>query len=112
MENKYQSNGYTKYKQLISVSNPEIVQNNLNKYFGTPTDLYVSNRKNKKYSIINPNTNKMIHFGSINHKDFTFTHNKIKQKLYLTRSGSIRGSWRDDMYSPNNISRSVLWHIL
>ena len=101
-----------KYNQLLTVSNPKIVHDNLQKYFGRPTDLYISNRKNKKYMILNPNTNKTISFGSINHKDYTFTRDKTKQKSYLARSSGITGNWRDDKYSPNNISRSVLWDIL
>ena len=104
MENKYQ--------QLITVSNPEIVQKNLNKYFGIPTPLYISNRKNKKYQILNTTNNKWVHFGSLMHKDYTFTRDKTKQKSYLARSSALPGKWRDDKYSPNNISRSVLWHIL
>jgi hypothetical protein len=101
-----------KYNQLLTVSNPKIVYNNLQKYFGRPTELYISSRKNKKYYIINPYNNKEIHFGSLLHRDYTFTRDKTKQKSYLARSGSIPGNWRDDPYSPNNISRSVLWDIL
>ena len=103
-----------KYNQLLTVSNPEIVYNNLQKYFKTKTNLYISSRKNKKYMILNPYTNKMVHFGSFYPlmKDYTFTRDKNKQKSYLARSGSIPGKWRDDKYSSNNISRSVLWDIL
>jgi hypothetical protein len=101
-----------KYNQLLNVSNPEIVYNNLQKYFGRPTELYISNRKNKKYYIINPYNNKAVHFGSLIHRDYTFTRDKTKQKSYLARSSAIPGKWRDDKYSPNNISRSILWDIL
>ena len=100
-----------KYNQLITVSNPEIVYNNLQKYFGRRTPLYVSNRKNKKYMIKTPN-DKWVHFGSLIHKDYTFTRDKTKQKSYLARSSALPGKWRDDKYSPNNISRYVLWNIL
>ena len=110
MDNKYQSNGYTKYKQLITVSNPEIVQNNLNKYFGTPTDLYVSNRKNKKYMIFNPNTNKMIHFGDIRYNDYTKHKDDKRRSNYLKRATKIHGLWRDDSYSANNLSLYGLWN--
>ena len=100
-----------KYNQLLTVSNPEIVYNNLQKYFGKPTKLYISSRKNSKYMIKTPN-DKWSHFGSLLHRDYTFTRDKTKQKSYLARSGSLPGKWRDDKYSPNNISRSVLWNIL
>lgn len=103
-----------KYKQLLTISNPRIVYNNLQKYFGRPTELYISNRNTKKYYIINPYTNKAVHFGQYDPpmKDYTFTRDKTKQKSYLARSSGIPGKWRHDKYSPNNISRSVLWDIL
>ena len=101
-----------KYQQLISVSNPEIVKNNLQKYFGKTTDLYISNHKNKKYMIYNPNKDKMVHFGDIRYKDYTYTTNPIKRSSYLKRSTNIRGSWKDDKYSPNNLSIWTLWNIL
>lgn len=101
-----------KYQQLLQVSNPEIVQRNLNKYFGTTTPLYLSNRKNKKYSIINPNTNKMVHWGSIDYEDLTRHLDPIRRELYLRRAMNIRGNWRNDPYSSNNLAIWTLWNIL
>jgi hypothetical protein len=102
-----------KYNQLLTVSNPEIVYNNLQKYLGTATDLYISNRKNKKYMILNPYTNKMVHFGDIRYEDLTRHLDPIRRENYLRRATNIRGTtWKDDPYSSNNISIYTLWHIL
>lgn len=98
-----------KYYKLLQVSNPSIVQRNLNKYFGRPTQLYISNVKNKKYTIINPNTNKKISFGDLRYPDYTYTNNPIKRSNYLKRATKIRGQWRDDPYSANNLSLYGLW---
>ena len=103
-----------KYNQLLNVSNPEIVYNNLQKYFGRPTELYISTRKNKKYMILNPYTNKMVHFGQFfpPMKDYTEHLNPIRRESYLRRATNIRGKWKDDPYSSNNLAIWTLWNIL
>lgn len=105
-------NNINKYNQLITVSNPEIVYNNLQKYFGRHTDLYISNRKNKKYMVINPYTNKNVHFGDIRFQDLTKHLNPIRRNSYLRRATNIRGNWKDDPYSSNNLAIWCLWNIL
>jgi hypothetical protein len=102
-----------KYNQLISVSNPELVYNNLQKYLRNATDLYISNRKNKKYMILNPYTNKMVHFGDIRYEDLTRHFDPIRRNSYLRRATNIRGTtWKDDPYSSNNLAIWTLWNIL
>jgi len=99
-----------KYNELIKVSNPKKVYQNAIKYFDNKDfDLQISNHKYKKYKILNPNTNKYIHFGDIRYKDFTYTNDKDKQKAYLSRATKIKGDWKDNIYSPNNLSINLLW---
>jgi hypothetical protein len=101
-----------KYNQLLHVSNPETVYNNLQKYFGRPTELYISNRKNSKYMIIHPITNKKINWGNLNYQDYTRHLDPIRRESYLRRATNIRGKWSDDKYSANNLAIWTLWNIL
>ena len=57
---------------------------------------------------------KMVHFGQMGYKDFTFDNknnknNKHKQALYLARATKIKGNWLKNIYSPNYLSIMLLW---
>ena len=69
--------------------------------------LYVSTRKNKKYALFNGC--KTTHFGQLPYEDYTKHKNKTRRKNYLTRSQNIKGDWRRDSYSPNNLAIHLLW---
>ena len=100
-----------KFKQLLVVSNPLNVKRNLKKYIPTDTpDLFISNRKNKKYMILNPSTNKFVHFGSLAYEDFTKHQDLQRQQKYIIRAMNIKGIWKYDKYSPNNLSMFLLWN--
>ena len=100
-----------RFNQLLTVSNPTIVKRNLKKYIPTNTpELFISNRKNKKYQILNPETNKFVHFGSLVYQDFTKHQDLQRQKNYLVRAMNINGNWRTDRYSANNLSMFLLWN--
>lgn len=71
--------------------------------------LFISTRKDKKYMILNPITNKYIHFGNINYEDFLKHLDENRRENYLKRSFGIKGN-KDDDYSPNNLSRRILWN--
>jgi len=100
-----------KLKELLKYSNPEEAQEQAYKKYGKDALLYISTHKNKKYMILNPNTGKMVHFGSIEppYEDFLFHKNEQRRQHYLKRSNLIKGDWRDNPYSPNNLSRNILW---
>ena len=100
-----------RFNQLLTVSNPTIVKKNLKKYIPKDTpELFISNRKNKKYQILNPDTNKFVHFGSLIYEDLTKHQNKERQKAYIIRASNIKGNWKSDKYSPNNLSLYLLWN--
>ena len=100
-----------KFKQLLNVSDPLKVKRNLKKYIPIDTpELFISNRKDKKYMILNPLTNKFIHFGSIAYEDYTKHNDLSRQKKYLIRAMNINGFWKSDKYSPNNLSMFLLWN--
>ena len=67
-----------------------------------------STRKNKKYMILN-DENKYIHFGDSRYTDYTVHNDLERRKRYLSRASKIRGEWKKDKYSPNNLSQNLLW---
>jgi len=96
-----------KYEELLQYSNPEKVNRNLQRYL-PGTKLFISTRKNKKYMVQRPDGT-WTHFGQMKYQDFTFHKDDIRRINYLNRANGIRGHWRDDPYSPNNMSIHTLW---
>ena len=94
---------------LLKVSDPEKVLKNAKKYLGNNVKLAISNRKDKKYMVYNPNLNKWIHFGNLNYEDFTRHGNITRRYHYLKRATNIKGNWKDNKYSPNNLAIHLLW---
>lgn len=93
--------------ELLKYSNPKIVKKMAKKYFNTPVEIKQSTRKNKKYMIFDGN--KWIHFGQLGYEDFTKHKNKERRKNYLSRSCKIKGNWKSNKFSPNNLSIHLLW---
>ena len=99
-----------KLEQLLKVSNPKEVIKKAQHYFNNPDiKVYLSNRKNKKYAIYDPNNKKLIHFGQMGYEDYTKHKNLHRRDNYLLRTANIRGSWKNDKYSANNLARVLLW---
>jgi hypothetical protein len=99
-----------KLNDLVKVSNPKKVVENAIAYFNDPNiKVYLSSHKYKKYAITDPITKKLINFGDIRYSDFTQTNDKTKQKSYLNRATKIKGDWKDNKYSANNLAINLLW---
>lgn len=96
-------------KNLLDYSNPVIAQKNTEKYLGKNKKLFISKRKDKKYYVKNPDGRK-VYFGAMGYKDFTKHNDLERRKNYLKRSAGIKGYWENDKYSPNNLSRNILWN--
>ena len=63
----------------------------MKKYIPKDTpELFISNRKNKKFMIMNPNTKKFVHFGSLAYEDFTKCNDLERQKAYIIRAIKIK----------------------
>ena len=110
----YNEKDEDKLNQLLKVSNPKIVVKRaelyLKNHLGISPKVYISSHKNKKYSIYNPTTDKMVHFGQMGFEDYTY-HNDLKRREnYLKRSGKIKGNWKDNPLSSNNLSQILLWN--
>jgi Family of unknown function (DUF5754) len=95
-----------KNKRVSTNKHTGILIGKLNSKLDTPA-LYVSTRKNKKYTLFNGC--KTVHFGQLPYEDFTKHKNRTRRKNYLTRSNNIKGNWKSDPYSPNNLSIHLLW---
>lgn len=98
----------TKYDELIQYSNPSRVYKNALDYFGKAVPLYMSNKIKKKYMIRKPD-GKYVHFGEMGFQDYTRHLDKSRRDRYLARANQIKGNWKNDMYSANNLAISLLW---
>jgi hypothetical protein len=93
-----------KSEEIKLFSNPKIAQRNAKKY---DLDLVFSPRKNKKYRIYNPLTNKFVDFGSMLYKDYTATQDLVKLEAFKKRNAK----WYNSMkYSPAWLSAWILWN--
>lgn len=88
-------------------SNPDTVAKRLHKYL-PGTKLYLSTRKGKKYMIQKPDGS-YSHFGQTGYEDFTKHRDDLRRIHYLQRATKIKGNWKADPYSPNNLSINLLW---
>ncbi len=96
-------------RKLRKYSNPITAQRMAYKYLGKTAKLYPARNKDKKYSIYDPKNQKWVNFGQIGYEDYTKHHDKKRRKNYLTRAGNMRGHWKTNKYSANNLSIHVLW---
>jgi hypothetical protein len=98
--------------ELLQYSDVNKAQKNAFKYLGKDAILYISPRKNKKYRIYNPHENKWVDFGSMNPpmEDYTKHKDKVRRERYLKRALNIKGNWKDNKYSPNQLTINILWN--
>ena len=96
-----------KFNELLKYSNPNSVQDNMNKYLPN-TKVYMSTRKDKKYMIKNLD-NKWVHYGQMGYEDFTKHRDINRRTLYWKRATNIKGNWEENLYSPNMLSIMTLW---
>jgi len=91
------------------MSNPEIVYKNAQRYLGKNVIIRYSSKPTKKFMVYNPFKNRYIHFGAAGYEDYTLHRDRKRQHNYLKRSSAIRGNWKTNQYSANNLSRNILW---
>ena len=85
-------------------SNPSIVMKKAKELNLNPIQL--SSRKDKKYMVLDPNTNKMVHFGQMGYEDYTKHHDEKRRELFRKRNHK----WKDaEKYSPAWLSYYLLW---
>tara|TARA_R110002126_G_C10054829_1_gene460785 strand:+ start:190 stop:480 length:291 start_codon:yes stop_codon:yes gene_type:complete len=92
---------------INKVSNPSVVRKKFSNYKGNDDAVIkLSEKPDKKYKVIHDG--KTTHFGSTL-PDFTKHRDPDRRKNYLARSGGIKGDWKKNKYSANNLSRNLLW---
>lgn len=69
--------------------------------------LYKSDRPLKKYYVIADG--RRVYFGAAGYSDYTEHQDPEKRRLYLARATAIKGDWKANKYSPNNLAINVLW---
>jgi hypothetical protein len=95
--------------EIYNFSNPDIVFRKARQIYGNDVVIDISDKPKKKYKIYDPYKNKWVYFGAIGYNDFTKTGDLKKRENYLRRTANMRGNWRDNPYSANNLSRCLLW---
>jgi hypothetical protein len=90
---------------LSDYSDIEEVQKKAKRYLGK--EVQPSTRKGKKFMVFDGN--KWIHFGQMGYEDFTKHKDPLRRERYRKRAFNIKGNWRDNKYSPNNLSINILW---
>jgi hypothetical protein len=95
-------------KDLKKYSNINQVKKNWETYKNKNVEgeIKPSTRKDKKYMITVDG--KTVHFGG-NYEDFTKHKDKDRQARYLKRATNIKGDWKQNKYSPNNLAINLLW---
>lgn len=73
--------------------------------------LYPSTVKNRKWDLYYEKDGKVkkVSFGHPDYEDYTQHHDKQRRTNYLTRTANMRGEWKGDPWSRNNLSREILW---
>jgi hypothetical protein len=93
-------------KDIHQYSNPQKVLENGIEIFGPNFELYISSRKDKKYTIIDPYTKRHVHFGQLPYEDFTKHGDEARRQRFLRRNAR----WKDAYeYSPAFLSYHLLW---
>lgn len=99
-----------KKQELEKYSDINRVMMNAKRYFKNEDfTIAPSTRKTKKFMILNPQTNKWVHFGQMGMQDATRHQDDERRLRYIKRASKLPGNWKADKYSPNNLSLWILW---
>jgi len=73
--------------------------------------LYPSTLKNKKWDMYYKEGDKIkkVSFGNPAYEDYTIHKDPERKENYLKRATNIRGKWRENPFSSNNLSIAILW---
>lgn len=87
-------------------SNWERIKMNVRKYLGKDIEVKPSTRKNKKVMVLNPATNKWIHFGEKGYIDYTASQDINKLMLFRKRNDKWKNASK---WSPAYLAWWILW---
>lgn len=95
-----------KQQEILKYSNPSRVEELKNLYYGKDIPLALSTRKDKKYMIYNPKTDKWVHFGQMGMADYTKHKDETRRDQFRSRNWK----WADkDPFSPAFLAYWLLW---
>jgi len=97
-----------KKTEILKYSNPNKALDNAIKYLKKDIVFALSTKKTKKYMVQRPD-GKWVHFGAMGYQDFTKHKDKKRQLAYLKRTENMKGDWKKDKFSANNLAREILW---
>lgn len=97
---------YETNKDINRYSNPSTVQKLAHKLLGKEARIVISPRKNKKYRIYNPKTNKYVDFGQMLYEDYTKHKDEERRRKFKSRNARWENSPK---YSPAWLSYNLLW---
>jgi hypothetical protein len=97
-----------KSNHIWKFSNPKKASSITKRLFGKDKVLYLSSNPKKKYQIQN-SKGEWIRFGQMGYQDFLKHQDLNRRELYLQRALNIKGDWKKDSYSPNNLAIKILW---
>lgn len=100
---------YTKLDELKLYSNFDKAQEKAEEYLGNDAMLFTSPKPDKKYRIYDPIKCKWVDFGQMGYEDYTKHQDDKRRQRYLNRATNMKGNWRNNKYSPNNLSIHILW---
>ncbi len=98
-----------KTDEIWKWSNPDKVAEMAKKYLGDMAVVFRSTKPKKKYMIFDPIDNKWIFFGELGFEDFTKHQDPKRRENYLKRATNIKGNWKKNRYSANNLAINILW---
>jgi hypothetical protein len=98
-----------KEASIQKYSNPTKVFRKAKEYLGDDVEIELSTNPHKKYMVYDPKKEKWVHFGQMGYEDYTKHQDPVRRRNYLTRTYFMKGHWQNDKYSPNNLSRHILW---
>jgi hypothetical protein len=95
-------------ENLANISNYTKVRANFERYRGVDNVvLKRSEKADKKYKVI-VDGKRTVHFGSTM-EDYTKHGDEMRRKRYLARAKAIKGDWKSNKYSSNNLAIHLLW---
>jgi uncharacterized radical SAM superfamily Fe-S cluster-containing enzyme len=95
---------------IVNGSNVKLVYQYALKYGYDPSKIKKSKVKGKKWAIETPD-GKIVNFGALGMDDYTVHRDEVRRESYDKRSKNIKGDWKNNKYSPNNLSRRILWDL-
>jgi hypothetical protein len=90
-------------------SNITLVKQYAKKYGYDPDKIKPSKAKGKKWAYESPNG--IVNFGAKGMEDYTVHRDLKRRESYDKRSKNIKGDWKNNKFSPNNLSRRILWDV-